>query len=172
MVLTCFNFMKHQSTKCIKMYQAMVDDYDAFFDQFREVFLSLTIFWSEEKSKTNQIYCLHRVGDGLGGMGLQGRQANRHVLNGVASGYNKPAPKTYARVAVPANERGLVNSHELPSLPIHSYKLLIDVRASTASTWWRVLTSRLPKPLTRTTNFRICNSLSKRRDYLMPWVGH
>lgn len=61
MVLTCFNFMKHQSTKCIKMYQAMVDDYDAFFDQFREVFLSLTIFWSEEKSKTNQIYCLHRV---------------------------------------------------------------------------------------------------------------
>lgn len=27
--------------------------------------------------------------------------------------YNKPAPKTYARVAMPANERGLVNSHEL-----------------------------------------------------------
>lgn len=104
--------------------------------------------------------------------GLQGRQANRHVLNGVASGYNKPAPKTYGRVAVPANERGLVNSHELPSLPIHSLQTLDWCTSFNSFHMMKGLTSRLPKPLTRTTNFRICNSLSKRRDYLMPWVGH
>lgn len=80
--------MKHQSTKCIKMYQAMVDDYyiyDAFFDQFREVFLLLPSFGVRKKVKqTRTAACTGWRWSWWNG--LQRRQANRHVLNGVASG--------------------------------------------------------------------------------------
>ena len=53
MVLTCFNFMKHQSTKCIKMYQAMVDDYDMmhFSISFVRFFFLLPSFGVRKKVK-------------------------------------------------------------------------------------------------------------------------
>ena len=128
--------------------------YDAFFDQFREVFLLLPSFGVRN--------CLPaQGGDGLGGMGCRGDRPTDMSWIAVASGiavdvYNKPAPKTYARVAMPANERGLVNSHELLYLafqyiPYISLQTLDWCTSFNSFHMMKGLTSRLPKPLTKTT---------------------
>ena len=82
MVLTCFNFKKHQS---IKMYQAMVDNYYAMLISSVRFFLLLPSFGVRKKVKqTRTAACTGWRWSWWNG--LQRRQANQHVLNGVASG--------------------------------------------------------------------------------------